>query len=253
MRPLVLVAAVRRTGSTMLSEALTALPATFVFRETAVFLGEVRLKERDLTPLPDSGVDLRHAVRRQRQWSPRRAASTFMRRVAEPTLRSVEQVGLKEIAYGPGWEAALDALGDVRVVSLMRDPRDIYLSVEERRQVRIARGEPAKRPPGPRALADELHAALSVQAQIEQHAPSMRVRYEDLCTDPGLLDDVLRFVESPLARPGTIGAFTRNPRGDVVAADKVERYKREPDERLVAEALEVAELLRPHCVRWGYG
>jgi hypothetical protein len=248
MRPTIVIAAVRRTGSTMLSEALTSLPTTFVYREPALFLGEVRLKDRDVAVLREHGLDVRRAKWWEHRRDARTAARWFVKHVQRPSLRVMEQVGIKEIRYGPGWSQAVDVLGDIRVVSLLRDPRDIYLSLAERR-ARLP--DPSTFELSPASLASELDFALSAQAALELRAPSMRVRYEDLCTDPEVLAQVLAFVESPLSEPGRFGAFTRSPI-DYVTTSKVARWRNEPDEQLAREAHEVIERLSSHCERWGY-
>ena len=48
-KPLIYIASLRRTGSTVLSEALTSLPHSFIFREPYLSGGEFRVQDEDAT------------------------------------------------------------------------------------------------------------------------------------------------------------------------------------------------------------
>jgi hypothetical protein len=257
MRPFVLIAALGRTGSTLTAEALTELPRAFVFREPLLFLGRVRLQPADLERLAKAGAagladvgDGRTAV------APEEAARRFRERVALPLSGVVEQVGIKEIRYGPGWRAVLDELAlaaPVRIVGLGRDPRDIYLSLAHRAKVRPISRIPG--PFGPQAVADNLRGDFVIQREVIEATGALRVRYEDLCRDPAVLRDLRAFVDSPVTGDGAIGMFKGDNRvvhGRVITERRVERWRTERDAGLVAAAHETMELLEDYCRFWGY-
>lgn len=252
MADVVLIAALRSTGSTLLSEALTELPRAFVFREPSLFRGRLGLKEADVQRLGALGVDLREVAGRELHSDPVSAARTFREEVLAPALSVVEQVGIKEIRYGPRWPDVLAELGGVRVVVLARDPRDVYISLAHRRRHRVVRLDG---PFGPETVADDLQRQIDVQEQIASASGALRVRYEDLCRDPGVLRALRDFAGSPVRGTGQVGLFKdehREVHGSAMTVLRVDRWRTEPDRRLVDEAHEVAERLGGYCRTWGY-
>jgi hypothetical protein len=57
-RPFIYIAALMRTGSTVLSEALTQLPYAFVFREPHLGKNDFRLKQDDIARFGQKGQKL---------------------------------------------------------------------------------------------------------------------------------------------------------------------------------------------------
>ena len=57
-RPFVYIASLRRTGSTVLAEALTSCPTSFIFREPELGRGRFNLRPGDAELFADHGVDL---------------------------------------------------------------------------------------------------------------------------------------------------------------------------------------------------
>ena len=250
---LVVIAAIRRTGSTLLSEALTELPATaFVFREPGLFTGRLRLKQRDVDLLAANGLDLGAAAERQRRAGGRQVAERFRKLVAEPAGAVLRQVGIKEIRYGPGWAEVLDELGPVRVVALARDPRDIYLSLAS-----VPPSFPLRLdgPFGPESVARDIEREARRQHELIEHTGALRVRYEDLCSDPGVLDRIRAFVGSPVSGSAHIGRFSpanRAIHGSAITSRRVALHRSEPDARRAADADEVAARLDWYREAWGY-
>lgn len=255
MRPIVVIAAVRSTGSTLLSEMLTELPRAFVFREPGLFGGRLVLKDADLDRLLAHGIDLRGVTQRRDRGDPVQRARAFREQVAASALDVAEQVGIKEIRYFGGTHTldVLDELGDVRVVVLARDPRDIYISLAHKAQ----NGRVARVPGefGPAAMLAEYRRDLAPQAALMDAVACLPVRYEDLCRDPAVIAEVRRFVGSPVTGDGEVGSFKpqhRELHGPAPTSLRVARHATEPDERIVAEAVEFARGLGDYCERWGY-
>jgi hypothetical protein len=65
-RPFVFIASLRRTGSTVLSEALTELPYSFIFREPRLDMNWFNLKPSDAAQLKELGIDLVAFARKHR-------------------------------------------------------------------------------------------------------------------------------------------------------------------------------------------
>jgi hypothetical protein len=251
----VLIAATRRTGSTLTAEALTELPRAFIFREPALFRGQNVVKDPDADLLKARlGLDISQAGSRERR-IPAEAARRFLDDVAGPLRRVVEQVGIKEVRFGPRWREVLEELeraGPVRVVALGRDPRDQYLSLAYLRRGGTVhlRGDF-----GPPAVAADIAREHVFLREIVDATGAMRVRYEDLCADPGVIDAIRSFVDSPVRAGGDIGLFKDRNRvihGREVTELRVARWQRESDRGLLAEAEETAALLADYRAFWGY-
>lgn len=251
-----LIAAVRRTGSTLLAELLTELPRAFVFREPKLFRGRVALKPDDLERLwTQAAVKLRAAPADQGREDPVQAALRFREQVIDPVARVVEQVGIKEVRYGKRWQEALGALAGgrpLRVVALGRDPRDMYLSLAYRARERRL---PLAGDFGPAAVAADIEREFRVQRELIEATGALAVRYEDLCSDPRVVPEIRRFVDSPLQGTGAIGTLKPEEHalhGGVVSDRRVERWRSEPDAGLLAEAEEAGRLLGSYNRFWGY-
>ena len=255
-RPLVLIAALQRTGSTLVSELLTELPRTFVFREPRVFSGRVDLKADDLERLRAvPGAQLGMTAGRGPAADPVEAARWFGADVYRPLSRQLEQIGLKEIRYGTRWREVLELLGELaplRVVALGRDPRDIYLSLAERARVRRVR---LPGPFGPASVALDIEREFAAQRELIAATGALTVRYEDLCGDPRVRTEIRRFVDSPVTGAGAVGVFKHSNRevhGHRVTSRRVQRWRDEPDAGLRAGAAETLERLDGYCRFWGY-
>ena len=251
-----MIAAVRRTGSTLLAELLTELPRAFVFREPKLFRGRVALKPDDLERLwTQAAVSLHAAPADQRREDPVQAALRFRAQVIDPVARVVEQVGIKEIRYGKRWQDVLDVLAGgrpLRVVALGRDPRDMYLSLAYRARERRL---PLIGDFGPAAVAADIEREFRVQRELIQATGALAVRYEDLCSDPRVVPEIRRFVDSPLQGTGAIGTLKPAEHalhGGVVTDRRVERWRSEPDAGLLAQAEETGRLLNSYRRFWGY-
>jgi hypothetical protein len=251
-----LIAAVRRTGSTLLAELLTELPRAFVFREPKLFRGRVALKPDELERLwTQAAVRLQAPPADQRREDPAQAALRFRGQVIDPVAQVVEQVGIKEVRYGKRWQDVLDVLAagrPLRVVALGRDPRDMYLSLAYRARERRV---PLVGDFGPAAVAADIEREFRVQRELIQATGALAVRYEDLCSDPGVVAEIRRFVDSPLQGTGAIGALKPEEHalhGGAVTDRRVERWRSEPDAGLLAQAEEAGRLLDGYRRFWGY-
>lgn len=256
--PFIYIAAIRRSGSTILSEMLTDPPRSFIFREPRLGRGVFDVKPGDAELMADLGIDLhtfaRHWVCPVRKG---RAMRGFRRKLYPSLLEHFAQIGVKEISHRR-WRRYDRAFPGMRIVALARDPRDVYLSLLDR----AAKGtETAREVADPAVAAEAINEQLQHQRDMIDQRGAMKVTYEQLCTDPGAFARIRDFCQSPLDEPGTPGRFNVSnvARADEAALhagrltpSRVERWKREPDPKRQAAADEVFRLTREFADFWGY-
>ena len=112
--PFVYIGSLMRTGSTVMQECLTKVPFSFIFCEPKFGQKIFKIDPKFLTDLPFN-------VRLYLPNGPVRYGSE---------KGKIAQVGVKEIKNN-GWRDYLKYFSDVRFVLTGRNPRDIYLSVND--------------------------------------------------------------------------------------------------------------------------
>lgn len=268
-KPFIYIASLRRTGSTVLAEALTSFPTSFVFREPELCQGRFNLRPGDASLFARFDVDLPAFQRRYAGRTISRAirsrvagrlpslVAPFKSEVLQKLRSVVSQVGVKEIRH-LGWESYLEHFPETRIVLTGRDPRDIYISLHHR--VRQGKGT-WRGALTPKAVAEDLLAEFQHQVDMAERTQSMRVKYEDLCVDPGVIERVRRFVESPLSDVGVIGGFSAtNPHrreeydlhADRITDQRVRRWASETDSALLRAANEVFARMGNYRDFWEY-
>ncbi len=264
MTPLIYISALRRTGSTVLSESLTQFPDSFIFREPRLGSGTFRIKENDAALFMKQGIDLYAFSRKwstnalmQRLLTKNRLVEAFEADLMPKLLLIYKQIGVKEIHHN-GWQYYADAFPKVRCVLTARDPRDIFISTYYRVQDgkdQFRRGFSA------RELARDLNRDFRLQLEMVARWPVLNVRYEDLCADPGMIEQVKTFVGSSLEGHGDVGQFnSSNPlrsaeanlHGGTITDARVQRWAREKNRDLVSEAGKMLLLMPEYVEFWGY-
>lgn len=255
--PFVYIAALRRSGSTILSELLTDPPRSFIFREPNLARGRFDLKPDDAELFRGMGLDLEAFSRKWCGWRKRRLVAGFRKDVVRPLEGKVQQIGVKEIMHDH-WRSYLRQFPAMRVVVLARDPRDIYLSILERR----AKGVNASADDTtPEIAATNLMRQFEHQRAMLDECQSMWITYDTLCSDPGAFDRVRTFVDSPLTTAGKAGRFNeKNPvrsseaaiHGGAVTTKRVGRWQTESNPELRDKAQRVFELMRPYAEFFGF-
>jgi hypothetical protein len=267
--PFIYIASLPRTGSTVLSEALTQLPYSFMFHEPHLGKNNFALQPNDVARLKTCGVDLPTFVKR------RLPLAFFLRRLRPfgfpqdyflrefkskllPHLKNcVTQIGVKEIKH-MGWKNYVKHFPDLKVVLTGRDPRDIYLSMYGKWQ----RGTMAWRGAfTPETAAAFLNKEFEMQRSLSQAADSLLIRYEDLCQDDAVIARIKQFVQSPIPEIGPIGAYIsthpfRQHEHDVhhgkITDKSVGRWRQESDRQLLSDALACFEKMSAYSQFWGY-
>lgn len=258
-RPFILIASLRRTGSTVLSEALTRLPHCFIFREPHLTENRFVVKPGDAELFRGQGVNLDAMAklwRIKRLW--RKDTVEAFRDDLLPKLKGVvEQVGIKEIHHS-GWQGYERVFPGLKIVLTGRDPRDIYLSLYHR----LKSGKGVWRGAyTPEAVAEDLNAEFGHQQDMWRTGRCLKVRYEDFCSDPTMVTRVKSFTGCTTPNGGGVGQFNAaNPErqneyalhGDRITSSRVARWRDEPDEKDAAQARRMPGLMPEYCGFWGY-
>lgn len=265
-KPFVYIASLRRTGSTVLSEALTSPPKRFIFREPKLAINRFTVKKSDIELLSEYGIDLKPFVNR---WAKK---NSFMRRMVKrgkllaefneqivPQLLSkFSQIGVKEI-YHKNWQEYYSNFPGMKIILTSRDPRDIYISV----YYRAKKGKSTfKFGFSPKELARDLNREFKYQLQMFNSSTCLKVRYEDFCTDSKVLDRALLFIGDESHEIGEIGAFNAHAptrkdeyelHGSEISEIRVNRWQGEDDQEIVTNAHKLFKLMPEYNEFWGYG
>lgn len=252
MRPFLYVAAVRRTGSTMMAELLSDPPACFVFREPRLPLGRLLLgKTGDpKATLARCGLDVGSVSRSMAELPPDEAVERF-RAFWEESAGRIGQLGVKEIMH-EGWERVSRAFPAMKVVITVRDPRDIFLSMWHKRERLERRG---RRWMEPEVLAEDVNRESRHLEEIASRHEHRVVRYEEFCRDPGAIDAVRRFAESPARGMGLLGrtsSWNAGAHGTALGTSRIDLWKRESDPQARTLCEKAWRLMAPYARTWGY-
>lgn len=265
--PFIYIAALMRTGSTLISEMLTRVPQSFIFREPHIGKNDFQPKPGDVEMLQACGINLARILLLRRYiaflhrrlrlfgWPQDYMVRVLKNCILESMPLANAQIGVKEIR-NQGWENYWQHFPDMKVILTGRDPRDIYISTYYHR-----RRQGKEETVSPQAIANELKKEFRVQLQIDDRADCLQVRYEDLCQDTTIVDEVKDFVKSPISKTGRIGQFNvKHPirweetqvHGGQITAKCVSRWRNEDDTALVQDAKRCFRLMPAYVEFWKY-
>jgi hypothetical protein len=244
--PFIYICSLMRTGSTFLQEAFTKPPHSLILSEPR-FNGSIFRFNREMKQqIRAAGLDI--------------PKGNNVRIIFEELSGGVAQLGVKEIR-NHGWKGYLNAFeNNIKVILIGRDPRDIYISAHGVKQ----RGNSWKPKFGltPNGIYKELLGEVNVQKSLAPFDFTMKVRYEDLCTDfDNKYQEIKDFVGSTIPDVGEIGKFHKTiPAGkhevDIhkcrITTKAVDRWKSEKNEKLLEEATIFFNLMVDYRELWGY-
>lgn len=258
--PFIYIAALRRTGSTVLSEALTLLPYSFIFREPNFGKNRFSLKKSDAELFEKFGVDLIAVKKRCRKKQCSYVDVLFgdLMPLLSPHVR---QVGVKEIRH-QGWQHYLRLFPEMKVLLTARDPRDIYLSL----YYRFLSGHGSwSGEYSPERVAEDLNGEFYRQLEMVDRVECLKVKYEELCESteglPPLFERIKKFVRSEIPETGEIGCFNAlHPQrkeefalhGNRFTKRRLKRWTAETNDKLVEEAHRTFILMNDYCAFWDY-
>ena len=257
-RPFLSIAAIRRSGSTILSEMLTDPPRSFIFREPRMARGVFDIKPGDAELMAEHGIDLAGFVRRWSGFRKRWMVHGFQRELLPALRERFDQIGVKEISHRH-WRRYDRVLPGMRIIALARDPRDIYLSLVDRAEKDAGTARAVATDPG--AVAADINRQFPFLREMVNERGALKVTYEQLCTDPDVFPRIAAHCDSPLDKPGAAGRFNASniARADEAAMhqgrvtrSRVDRWKTEPDPQRRAGADAVFRLTREFAGFWGY-
>ncbi len=267
--PFIYIASLPRTGSTLLSEALTQLPYSFIFHEPHIGKNYFSLQANDTKRLHAYGYDMEAFVkyrlplafllRRVRPFGyPQDYMVKQFKNKSLPRLyEQIKQIGVKEIKH-MGWQNYVRHFPNMKTLITGRNPRDIYISMYKKYQRRTLQWRESFTP---QTVAQFLNAQFNMQLGLHNATDSLLVRYEDFCTDLSVFADIKTFVNSPLSEVGDVGAFVATqPRrkneyqihGAQITTKRIERWKSETDSQLLADAHKLFDLMPQYCEFWEY-
>lgn len=268
-RPFIYICALMRTGSTVLSEALTQLPAAFIFRESHLGKNSFQVKPGDDERLRPYDINLNQIIQkhlkiafwhRQLRWLGHRQdymLRTFKQQLYKPLTQHLKQIGVKETNH-QGWSHYLRHFPDMKVIVTGRDPRDMYISIYRRWEKGLVPQHTTITPIG---IATDLNQQFAHQKAIMANFDHTTLNYESLCLDPASLAKVRTFVNSPLQESVGIGQFNAiHPHrideftlhGSSLTDKRVQRWRNETDTALVAQAQQTFDLMPNYTSFWNY-
>lgn len=234
-RPIFVLASGWRSGSTLLQRMLTS-DRTLIWGEPYHLGGAIQSIIDLWAPFSESWPDARHIVDpdksepiRPSDWLANlyppvsdiiHGQRAFLERAfAEPAHRmGYDEWGIKEVRIGGGGASVLRYLfPNARIVFLVRNPYDAYLSYRTLLQRRSVEGWyfhwPEGRVTGAAEFGAIWHRLASSHAKYRFRAEALQVRYEDL-TDPTTIKDLTTRVGVPLDAEQTAfevgSSFTRS-------------------------------------------
>ena len=252
-KPFIYIAALRRTGSKVLSEALSLHPYSFIFLEPRFGSGAFKIKNAEVEIFAKYGIDLL-AFQDQISKVNRKLSVEYFKNELMPKLLQVfSQIGIKEIHH-KYWKSVYNTFPDMKIVLTARDPRDIYLSlyhksIERNKEIRVEGGFT------PQNLVLNLKEDFEYQMEMFNTTRCLKVKYEDFCTDRMVYEQVKAFVESDIPAIGMVGHLSKQDHlihGYEVTDKRVYRWKCETNRQLLLEAQEVFDNLKDYCRFWGY-
>lgn len=261
MKPFIYIAALRRTGSKVLSEALTLAPYSFIFREPGLARGIFKIKPKDVEIFKNYGIELLDFQQKMSEikskYDNRRAMEYFKKELLPELLRAFPQIGIKEIHH-KYWKNVYKSFPDMKVIITGRDPRDMYLSTYYKSLERKEKGKDEINVGGefnPQNIVQNLKEDFEYQMEMFNTTRCLKVKYEDFCTDRKVLEQIKTFVESDIQTIGVIGQlslYDHLVHGYEITDKRVYRWKYETNKQLLLEAQEVFDNLKDYCRFWGY-
>jgi hypothetical protein len=255
-KPFIYIAALRRTGSTVLSEALILAPYSFIFREPGIGVGVFKVKSNDAEFLIKHGIDLYVFQKEIAKINPKSTVEYFKEKLLPKLDGAIFQVGIKEIQH-KHWKNVFKLFPDMKIVLTARNPMDIYISHYNR--VLSDKGKFRELEPG--AVAAHLNEQFQKQLEMFEAADCLKVRYEDFCTNPSVYSKVKSFVDSEIPQIGAVGSFNAanlkrveeyELHKDSITDKRVNRWQYEKDESILRDARKTFNLMADYCKFWGY-
>ncbi len=252
--PFLFIAAMPRSGSTLLAGMLTRKPHAVILSEPGFQRG-IHHNLEQFKDIP--GVEIGRLARHRGR--PRKMLAAFRRQVVPQILKTYRRLGVKE-CFLDNWRLYEEFFDDVRYIILARDPRDVMLSV-------LDYGEHAdwhKKMWADRSdehIAAQFSRTWSHQLDMLNSSNCLRVRYEDLCRGKVGFSAIAKFCGLDFDEPGSVSqsleafpwrAWEIERHSGRLTESAVHRWKEETDETRLQRVHSLAKLMSDYCGFWGY-
>lgn len=246
--PFIYISSLLRTGSTLLQEMLTKIPYSFIFHEPQFGLNKFKNIELNEKGLKGYNINSSLLIKYHN-----------LKSLSEIFKDSDIQIGVKEIRNS-GWKRYNEFFPEVKYILTGRDPHDIYISAYNVLQ-RSKSWKPSFLPFCPEGLYKELESDIKRQFEIFKTQECIKVKYEDLCSDPKCFNKIKIFVKSPIPDIGNIGAFhSIVPRGiyetnihhGSLTTKVVNRWEHEKSDELKEQCNRFFKLMADYNHFWNY-
>jgi hypothetical protein len=247
----------------MLRLLLTNPPESIVLGEPAMHKDKIKISLNDLRMLEENGVDVTPFTSNfskknilDLDFSDTHEYVTFFKNeVVGRIKKKFSQVGIKEIRHNH-WKDILSVFPNTKAIITGRDPRDIYLSLYHKK-IRV-KGKPVFAsgvPISAETVADDINREFEYQLKIIDNCESILVRYEDFCEQKKLHQKILEFTNSASKGLGAmekINRYSSELHGESITSTSVKRWKKEIDEKLIADMNELFARTDKYNHFWGY-
>ena len=250
--PFIYIASLMRTGSTVVQEALTERPYSYIFHEPQLCRNQFAIKDKYLKEVKD--FNIRKLLRPP-------TTENFAKNVVPKMKRKIKQIGVKEIE-NRGWKNYVKYFPDLKIILTGRDPRDIYISVHYWFAKKKTNKWKNGRVLTPKVLFEGLNKDFQMQKEMHKEYGAIKIKYEDLCLHPEETLKIMKeFVNSPIPNVGKIGSFlSNNPKRlweyelhkEEITNSRVNRWRRETDKQLVKRANKFFGLMNEYREFWNY-
>lgn len=247
--PFVFISSLIRSGSTLMLELLTQPPYSFIFHEPSLCRNKFIVKDKNLQPILDYGVDINAILKTP-------ILKSFKNDVMPLLKNHIMQIGVKEVWNGK-WENYLKVFPNTKIILLGRDPRDLYISVYYWRNRSKKKSSPLTSHRKSLLLRE-----MKRQKGIFKTGSALKVKYETLCLEQDkTIEQVKHFINSPIPEIGVVGGLlSKLPKrkreykqhGNKITASSVAKWKTETNADLVKWANDFFDSVPEYCKFWKY-
>ncbi len=253
-KPFIYIAAMPRSGSTLLSGMLTNKPHTIILSEPGFQRGLCH----NLEQYKELNVDIEPLKRLRGK--PKKMVATFKKSIIPQLLQSYRQLGIKE-CFIDNWQIyEKAAFKKIKYIVLARDPRDVMLStLEYSDHVEWHKRMWADKPN--EYIAERHNRIWNEQKKILLTKDCLKIKYEDLCLGKVPFTKIKQLCDLDFDYPINISKSIEtfqwrmwevNRHCGKITKNSVNRWKNEKNQQRLKRAHALAELMPDYCDYWCY-
>lgn len=253
--PFIYISSIMRTGSTVLQEALTQYPNSYIFHEPLFSQNKFEIPNNFLNDLEEkTKINISNELKNP-------SVKNLSKLI--PKL-GIKQIGIKEIIHS-NWKEYLKYFPNIKFILTGRNPKDLYLSIyrwhhdKNGKNIKMFR----KKLYSLYTIINEINKDFEMQKEIHNTGKSIVIKYENLCNDPiGTLSYIKDFIDSPIqSKTGEIGLFLKNHKKRIneynihkgkITKNKIGEWKTIKDSKLLNDILIFDNKMKDYKNFWGY-